>query len=105
MRRLADLSAAAHAIEAAPRALRDAVREDLAVMRSGTTSIERCISSACVLRRSPRATGMRPNLASLLDYAGFAADAPFTPPFHRYDSALRLQARLSRLGPRSHPLV
>lgn len=44
-------------IEAAPRALCDAVREDLAVLRSGTTSIERFISSAYVLRRLPRTTG------------------------------------------------
>jgi hypothetical protein len=95
----------AHSIEAAPRALCDAIREDLAVLRSGTTSIERCISSTCVLRRSPRAIGLDPNLASLLDYAGFAADAPFTTPLHRYDSALLSQTWLSRLGPRAHPLI
>jgi hypothetical protein len=44
-------------IEVAPRALRDAIREDLAVLRSGTTSIEKCISPAFVFRRTPRDVG------------------------------------------------
>ena len=105
MRRLADPSAAAHVIEAAPRAPHDRAREDSTALRSGTTSIERCISSTCALRRLPRATGMRPSLAILRGCVGFAANAPFTTPLRRYDSALRLQARLSRLGPRSRPLV
>jgi hypothetical protein len=52
-------------IESAPRALRDAVREDHVALRSGTTSIERCISSAFVLRRLPHATGSGPDVVSL----------------------------------------
>lgn len=42
-------------IEAAPRTLCDAVREDLAVLRSGTTSIERYISrpTSCDACRMP----------------------------------------------------
>lgn len=103
MRRLADLSAAAHVIEVAPRAPHDQVREDPTALRSGTTSIERCISSTCALRHLSRATGMRPSLAILRDYVGFAANAPLTTPLRFDDSALRLQARLSWLGPRSRP--
>jgi len=71
MRRLADPSAAAHVIEAAPRALHDAIREDLIALRSGTTSIERYISSASVLRRLPRATRSRPHVASLSGFRWF----------------------------------
>lgn len=55
----------------APRALRDAIREDLAVLRSGTTSIEGYISSASVLRRLPRATGSGPDVASLSGFRWF----------------------------------
>jgi len=58
-------------IEAAPRALCDAVREDLAVLRSGTTSIERYISAAYVLRRLPRATRSGPDVASLSGFRWF----------------------------------
>lgn len=57
--------------EVAPRALRDAIREDLAVLRSGTTSIERYISAASVLRRLPRATGSGPDVASLSGFRWF----------------------------------
>jgi len=57
--------------EVAPRALCDAIREDLAVLRSGTTSVERYISSASVLRRLPRATGSGPNVASLSGFRWF----------------------------------
>jgi len=57
--------------EVAPRALCDAIREDLAVLRSGTTSIERYISSASVLRRLPRATGSGPDVASLSGFRWF----------------------------------
>jgi len=71
MRRLADLSAGAHVIEAAPRALCDEVREDFTVLRSGTTSIERYISSVCVLRHPPRKLGKRPESASTLGYRWF----------------------------------
>lgn len=71
MRRLADPSAAAHVIEAAPRALHDAIREDLIALRSGTTSIEGYISSASVLRRLPRATRSRPHVASLSGFRWF----------------------------------
>jgi hypothetical protein len=38
-------------IEAAPSSLVDMIREDHAALQSGTTSIERYISSASVLRR------------------------------------------------------
>jgi len=58
-------------IEAAPRALCDVVREDLAVLRSGTTSIEKCISATYVLRRLPRATGSGPDVASLSGFRWF----------------------------------
>jgi len=57
--------------EAAPSSLRNAVREDLAALQSGTTSIERYISSASVLRRQPRNTGSRPNVASLSGFRWF----------------------------------
>lgn len=52
-------------IEAAPRALCDAVREDHAVLRSGTTSIERYISrpTSCDACRAPPGSG--PSVASL----------------------------------------
>jgi hypothetical protein len=58
-------------IEAAPSSLPDAIREDLAALQSGTTFIERYISSASVLRRLPRATGSRPNVASLSGFRWF----------------------------------
>lgn len=58
-------------IEAAPSSLVDMIREDHAALQSGTTSIERCISSASVLRRLPRATRSRPHVASLSGFRWF----------------------------------
>ena len=58
-------------IEAAPSSLPDAIREDLAALQSGTTSIEGHISSASVLRRLPRATGSGPDVASLSGFRWF----------------------------------
>jgi len=58
-------------IEAAPRARCDAVREDYAVLRSGTTSVERYISSASVLRRLPHVTGSGPDVVSLSGFRWF----------------------------------
>jgi hypothetical protein len=91
--------------EVAPSSLPDAIREDLAALQTGTTSIERCISSASVLRRLPRATGVdqcrEPVRLSLV----LPPTCRLTAPFRRCDIALRLQTRLPRLGPRTHPLV
>jgi len=91
--------------EAAPRALCDAVREDLAVLRSGTTSIERYISrpTSCDACRTP--PGVDPMSRACPAFVGFAANAPSSTPLHRDDPALLSQTRLPRLGPRSHPLV
>lgn len=58
-------------IEAAPSSLSDAVREDYAALQSGTTFIERYISSASVLRRLPRATRSGPRVASLSGFRWF----------------------------------
>jgi len=92
-------------IEVAPSSLPGAIREDLAALQTGTTSIERYISSASVLRRLPRATGIdqcrEPVRLSLV----LPPTCRLTAPFHRCDIALRLQTRLPRLGPRAHPLV
>jgi hypothetical protein len=91
--------------EVAPSSLPDAIREDLAALQTGTTSIERYISSASVLRRLPRATGVdqcrEPVRLSLV----LPPTCRLTAPFRRCDTALRLQTRLPRLGPRAHPLV
>jgi hypothetical protein len=57
--------------EAAPSSLVDMIREDHAALQSGTTSIERYISSASVLRRLPRATRSRPHVASLSGFRWF----------------------------------
>jgi len=91
--------------EVAPSSLPDAIREDLAALQAGTNSIERYISSASVLRRLPRATGVdqcrEPVRLSLV----LPPTCRLTAPFRRCDTALRLQTRLPRLGPRTHPLV
>jgi len=94
-------------IEAAPRALRDVAREDLAVPRSGTTSIERCISSTRILRRSSRDTGNRARyrehvrLSSVLPPTRRLSLRLFTATIPRCIS----QTWWSRLGPRAHPRI
>jgi len=91
--------------EVAPSSLPGAIREDLTALQTGTTLIEGYISSASVLRRLPRATGVdqcrEPVRLSLV----LPPTCRPTAPFHRCDIALRLQTRLPRLGPRAHPLV
>jgi len=62
--------------EAAPSSLPDAIREDLAALQTGTTAIERYISSATVLRRLPRARGMDPMARACPAFVGFAANVP-----------------------------
>lgn len=63
-------------IEVAPRALCDAIREDLAVLRSGTTFIEGYISRppSCDVCRAP--PGVDPMSRACPAFVGFAANAP-----------------------------
>jgi len=67
--------------EVAPSSLRDAIREDLAALQAGTTSIERYISSASVLRRLPRGATRTTEVDLMMSracpaFVGFAANAP-----------------------------
>jgi len=72
-----------------PRPLRSKTREGLTTARSGAPSIEKCISSAGILRHRPRAIrDLVPHHASLLDAGGFAATRPCTTPLHRDDAVL-----------------
>jgi hypothetical protein len=89
-----------------PRPLRGEAREGFTARRSDATSIERGISSTCVLRRLPRS-------AWHVGHAVRSCSAPLVLPPEGL--ALRpvaatiprcfWQARLSRLGPRSRPRI
>lgn len=105
MCRLANLFAAAHTFETAPRSF-----AAKSVKTSPLTDPARLPSKGAFLRRSScdalRARrGTWSHRASLLDSVGFAANGPGTTLLRQNDPALLVQTRWFWLGPRSRPRI
>jgi len=89
-----------------PRPLRSETREGLTPARSGAPSIEKCISSAGILRHRPRATrDLVPITRACSTLVVLPPSGLALRPFTATMPCCFLQTRLSRLGPRSRPRI